>query len=134
MRVKTLWRALSHERFGPFEGRSLVVVNLNEGVNGLAKFPRGGETAAAQCRAAQDPEPTLYLIEPGTVGRREVKVDLWVHLQPPVLLRLVRIKVVENDVNLFTGVLGNNLVHEVEKLTSATAGVVRGGYLPGCYI
>ena len=42
-------------------------------------------------------------------------MDLWVHLQPSVPLRFVRVEVVENDVNLFAGVLGNNLVHEVEE-------------------
>jgi hypothetical protein len=46
----------------------------------------------------------------------------------------VRVEVVENDVNLFGGVLGNNFVHEVQELEPSPAGVVPGGYLTSGYI
>ena len=42
-------------------------------------------------------------------------------LQPAVVLGLVGVEIVENDMDLPTGVLGDDAVHEVEKLDPAAA-------------
>ena len=60
-----------------------------------------------------------------------MKVNMRVHVEPPITLGLVSVQVVEDDVNFSPGVLGNHFVHEIEKLAPPTPGVVPGGYLTG---
>jgi len=49
--------------------------------------------------------------------------------QPPVVLRLVSIQVIEHDVNLAVRISRHNLIHKVQKLAAAAARVVTGHYL-----
>src|SRR5579884_4017435 len=60
----------------PFEGDGVIVVGLYEGIDGLPQLPRRSETCTTQRRAAEDTEPALHLVQPGTVGRREMQVHL----------------------------------------------------------
>src|SRR5215475_8583863 len=53
-----------------------------------------------------------------------MKVHVRVPSQPTILLRLVRVEVVQNDVQLTPAVLGDNIVHEIEKLPSPTARIM----------
>src|SRR5450755_3960259 len=54
-------------------------------------------------------------LRPGCAGRCKMEVHVWMALQPAIVLRLVRVEVVEDDMNLASGVLSDNPVHEVEK-------------------
>ena len=47
-------------------------------------------------------------------------------LKPAIAFRLVRVEIVENDVNLAAGMVGDDLIHEVEKLSPAAAVIVTG--------
>ena len=40
------------------------------------------EAATPDCSLGDDPEPALYLVEPGGVGRRVVDVEPWTLRQP----------------------------------------------------
>src|SRR6202045_5084595 len=44
-----------------------------------------------------------------------MEVHVWMALQPAVILRLVRVEIVEDDMDLASSVLSDNPVHEVEK-------------------
>jgi hypothetical protein len=44
-----------------------------------------------------------------------------VHPQPSVSLRLVRIQIVEDDVDLRAGIPGNNVIHEIQELSERKA-------------
>ena len=72
----------------PLEGRGGRVVGLDEGVDGLAQLPNGGEAGALEGAAREDREPDLDLVEPARVGGGEVKVDGLVPGQPAILLGL----------------------------------------------
>src|SRR5438552_18174202 len=48
-------------------------------------------------------------------GWRKMEVHVWMALQPAVILRLVRVEIVEDDMDLASSVLSDNPVHEVEK-------------------
>jgi len=45
--------------------------------------------------------------------------------EPTVFLGLVRIQVVQHDMNLATGVVGYDFIHEIQEFPPATPGVVR---------
>ena len=46
------------------------------------------EAATPDCSLGDDPEPALYLVEPGGVGRRVVDVEPWTLRQPGADLSL----------------------------------------------
>src|SRR3989442_12237770 len=75
---------------------------------------------ASACRLRM-PQEDLDLIEPGSVCRREVETHSRMRGQPAILLGLVSGKIVEHDVDLALGMLGKDLVHEVEKLLAPPA-------------
>jgi hypothetical protein len=52
-------------------------------------------------------EPYLHLIEPGGVGRRKMEMDILVPSQPAVVFRLVGIEIVQNHMDLATGMVGH---------------------------
>src|SRR5450631_3545786 len=49
-------------------------------------------------------------------------------LKPAIAFRLVRVEIVEDDVNLAAGMVADDLIHEVEKLSPAAALVMTGLY------
>ena len=56
----------------------------------------------------------------------EVEVNVGMPCEPTVLFRLVGIEIIQDDMNFFLGMAGNNVVHEVEELTAPTPRVVAG--------
>ena len=95
-----------HNLLGPFERVGFGVIGSNEGINALADLLGAGETCPGQGLADQDTEPDLDLIEPRAVGRREMKVDVLMPCQPAILLGLVSVEVIEDDVQLLAGIVG----------------------------
>src|SRR5215472_16276599 len=55
-----------------------------------------------------------------------MEMHLGVSLEPTVFLGLVRIPVVQHDMNLSTGVVGYDFIHEIQQVPPATPGVVHG--------
>ena len=107
--------------FGPDERFGIFIVFGNEGIDVLAKFGNGREGCILEGFSSQDREPDFDLVEPGGVRRREVEVDVGMTLDPTIGFRLVSIEVIEDDVKSGVRVVGDNIVHKVEKLDAASA-------------
>ena len=100
---------------------SVLIVCGNEGVDLITHLLWRGEAGAGQSSSGEDREPDLDLVEPGGVGWGEVEMDVFVVRQPAVICRLVGIEIVQNDVNFASRVIGDDPVHEIEKLDPSTA-------------
>ena len=71
-------------------------------------------------------EPVFDLVEPGGIGRGEVNADVGIRYQKSIhQLRLVRRKVVGNDMDFFASRLGGD--HVGQKTHELGAGMVAGG-------
>ena len=115
----------------PLERRGGWVVRFDEGIDGLAQLLDRGEAGAVERAAGEDREPDLDLVEPAGVGRGEVEVDTGMAGQPSIPFGLVGAEIVEDDVDLAIGVIGDHVVHEVEELDAPPALGVLGLDLAG---
>src|SRR5258706_8841249 len=115
----------------PIEGRRTGVVGLDEPIDGLSQLNGRVEAGILKCTTRKNAEPTLDLVHPACMSWREVQVDPRMSRQPAVVFRLVRRQVVENDVEVLIGMRSDDLIHELEELPSAPAGLVRGLNLTG---
>jgi len=77
------------DRLGPGERHGGGIVGFHEGIDVILGLLDVGEASARQGVALQDGEPDLDLVEPGTVGRREVETDIGMASQPAIVLGLV---------------------------------------------
>src|SRR5512139_1451267 len=68
------------------------------------------------------------------MGRGVMEMNPGMPGQPPVMLGLVSVQVVEDHVNLPLRVVGDHLVHEIEKLSTPPSLVMPGLDLTGCDI
>ena len=68
---------------------SVLIVCADEGVDLIAHLPWRGEAGAGQGVAGEDGEPDFHLVEPGGVGRGEVKMDVLVARQPAIVFGLM---------------------------------------------
>jgi hypothetical protein len=59
--------------------------------------------------AIGDGKPSLNLIEPGRSRRGEMKVDVWMFLEPAIAL-LMGVEIIEDDVQLAIRESGNHAV------------------------
>ena len=109
-----------NQPFLPLEGSSLFVVHLGEVVDGLADL-LGREEVSSQGRASKDAEPDLHLVQPGSMGRREMEMDIGMRYAPEIDLGLVGGEVIEDDVDLFARVVSDHFIHEAEELSAALA-------------
>ncbi len=87
-----------HDFFGPLKWNCILVVALDEPVDGFAELLGRGEAGAPQGGADQNAEPAFDHIEPAGVGWSEVKVDLGMAQQPGIVLGLECAEVVEHHV------------------------------------
>ena len=120
--------------FPPFEGSGVSVIDGNEAVNGVTYISSRGEIGSLYGLTTQNAEPDFNLIEPRSVSRREVKMDVFVFGQPPVPFGLMRVQIVENHVNFPVAVVSYHLIHELEELTPSSPLVVTGLDLTGDHI
>src|SRR3974377_506213 len=79
-------------------------------------------------------EPAFNLIEPGDWGGNKVKTHLGMSFEPAVLFGLVSVEIVQDDVEFFVGVLGNQVIHEIQELTPTTAPIMSGMYQPATHV
>ena len=86
------------------------VVGGDEVVDRLPPLRGAREAGVGERLPAQDAEPDLDLIEPGSVRGREVKAHPRLRPQPAILLGLVGGKIVEHDVDFAVRMLGENLI------------------------
>ena len=116
--VRYEWEAAGHgggDEFAAWsiEGMGVVIVDDDEGVD-LNRAPdAGSEAGARQGPAGEDGGPDFHFVEPGGVGRGEVKMDVVVACQPVVVFGLVSVEVVPDDVNFSAGIFGKEAVHKV---------------------
>ena len=121
----------------PLERLSTLVVDFDEGIDLCPDLLGRGEAGALEGVAAEDGEPDLDLVHPGRMSWGEVEVHVGVPCQPQVALGLVGVEVVQHDVDLPVGVIGDDAVQEVQELEPAAALVVPGldlaiGDVEGC--
>jgi hypothetical protein len=57
-------------------------------------------------------------------------MHLGMSFEPAVLFGLVSVEIVQDDVELFGGVLGNQVIHEIQELTPTTPTIMSGMYEP----
>ena len=77
--------------------------------------------------AAQNAKPAFDLVKPRSVGWRKMKMDIGMALEPPVVLGLVGIEIVENDMNFFFGAVGiYDPIHEIQEFPASPAFVMAG--------
>ncbi len=118
---------LVHRFLAPLEGSGLGIVNLDESIDGLADLTRVGEAGAFQDGPCHDAEPDLDLIEPTGVRGGEVEMDVGMTPEPAVVLGFVCVEVVEDDMERHVfGIVGDEVVHEVQELPAAPSRVVTG--------
>ena len=108
-----------HDLLRPLEWRRVWIVDLHEGVYRLPHLPGGGKARAGAGPSRQDTEPDLDLVQPRTVGRDVVEVDVRVPTEPTVVFGLVRIQIVEDDVPLPSVVEIDERIHEVQEVPPA---------------
>ena len=60
-----------------------------------------------------------------------MKLDVGMALEPAVLFRLMRVQIVQHDMDLAARVLGHNLIHELQELTPPSTAVMRRLHLSG---
>ena len=81
---------------------------------------------AGQGVAGEDGKPDFDLVEPGGVGRGEVKMDVLVTPQPTIVFGLMGVQVVQDDVNLPAWMIDDDAVHEMQELDAPAAPVMAG--------
>src|SRR4029077_3347679 len=98
----------------------------NESVDLIAHLAWGGEAGAGQGVAGEDGKPDFDLIEPGGVGRGEVKMDVLVTAQPAIVFGLMGVQVVQDDMNLPAWMIDDDAVHEMQELNAPAPPVMAG--------
>ena len=122
--------------FLPLEGVGVPVIGGEEVVDVLPQVPGAGKAGRGERLAAKNAEPDLDLIEPGRVRRDVMEVNVLVSLQPAVVFRLMRVEVIQHDVNLPASIAGHDAIQEVEEFHAAATPVVArldqpGGHFQG---
>ena len=80
----------------PLEWAGGLVVGFDESVDVGLEFVERIERGTSERFASEDRKPDLDLVEPGCAGWRKMEVHVWMALQPAVILRLVRVEIVED--------------------------------------
>jgi hypothetical protein len=68
-------------------------------------------------------QTSVWLSQDAWVGG-EVKTDVFVVRQPPIIFGLVGVEIVQNDVNFAARLVGGDAVHEIQELDAPTALVI----------
>lgn len=118
----------------PHKWRGCLLVSFHKAIYGVAELANSGAAQVPQGLTTQDAEPDLDHIQPGRIGGDEVKPHLRMPRQPAVLLGLVGVEVIQNDVNLFVGMLRDHVIHEVEEFSSPSPRVMSDLYLADRYL
>ena len=114
---------------GPDEGRGMLVVAGDEGIDVIPELADGCEAGVGERAALQDGEPDLDLVQPRGIGRGEVEMDIGMAGEPA--LALMGREIPDDDVDLFARLGDDDLVHEIEELDAPAAPVVAGRDLAG---
>src|ERR1700752_3978462 len=119
-----------HFCLSPFEGCRVPVPAGAKGFDCFNEHADAGGVCALQGAPAQDTKPAFNLIEPGAVGRNKVKMHMGMGFEPAVLFGLVGVEIVQDHVELFAGIFGNQLIHEIQELTPTAATIMTGMHEP----
>src|SRR4030042_6823126 len=104
---------------GPFKWERVLVTCISKSIYGTTNiFDRGG-IKPLQCRARKDTEPGLDLVQPGSMGRDVMKMNVRMLRQPPVMFGLMGVEVIKDNMQLFVRINSNGLVHKVQEFTAA---------------
>ena len=121
-------------RLPPFKGSCRLIRDSHELINGLPQLQWRGEARPLEGLTSQNAKPTLYLVQPRSIGRRIMEMDVAVTAQPAIRFRIVSIQVVQHHMQLAVRMVGHNLVHEIQEFPSATPRIVGGFHLTGGHV
>jgi hypothetical protein len=108
---------------GPSERFRVGVPRVDVGADLGDQDGDGGEGAASDGLAGDDPEPDLDLVQPRGSDRGEVERDVRVALQPgPDLGGVVRGQVVQDDMDLLAAMRSYGLAQEPQEVLACAVG------------
>ena len=108
----------------PLKGCSLWIVHSDIFINSLAYLAGRSEASSLKRLSPKDTKPAFYLVKPGSMGRRKMKVYIGMTLQPTVLFGLMGTQVIKHYMDFLIRLIGNNLIHKIQKLPAPAAGIV----------
>src|SRR5215831_10363025 len=120
-----------HDGLGPFKGMGLGIMSLDKAIDGLTQLPHRSKAGPPQRTATENAEPALHLIEPTGSGGGVVEMDVGMTGEPVISFGFVGVQIVQDHMNLPSRMLADELVHEVEKLSTASTRIVAGLNLSG---
>ena len=91
---------------GPLKGMSFLAISLREGINSLAHFLGRDGTQSSKRPPPQNTEPALHLVQPGSMSRSVMEMDIGMSGQPPIMLGFMGIEIIQNDVQFCASVEG----------------------------
>lgn len=118
----------------PFKGRRSLVMGCYEGINRFPQFAHTPKAGSAQSCSAQDAEPHLDLVQPRRVRWGIIKTHLGMLSQPPVMLGLVRVQIVQHDMELPPRMRRHDFVHEIQKFPPPPTRIVPRLYLTAGHV
>src|SRR4030042_1393711 len=131
MMFETSW---SDNFLMPFKRSSLRVVNRNILIDSLTYLAGRSKTSPIKRLAPEDAKPAFYLVKPRSMGRREMEGYIRMALQPTILFGFMGTQVIEYNMDFLIRVIGNDLIHKIQKLTASSAVIVASLYHTSGYI
>src|SRR3990172_1323892 len=127
--------ALVHNGLRPFKRMCDLAVSFDEPIDGLTHLTWGDEARSPQSLSPEYAKPDFYLVQPGSMSRREMEAHVGVSRKPSIFLGFVRAEIIQNHVKLhILGITGDNLIHEIEKLPATFSVVMPGLDMAGCHL
>jgi len=109
---------------GPLERMSILGIGYNKGIDGFTHVPSRHSIEPTQSLAPEYAKPAFHLVEPGSMRRSVMEVDVGISRKPAIVLGLVGVKVIQDDMEFLLRIMRHNLIPEVEKLPATPARVV----------
>jgi hypothetical protein len=132
-RASTQWISLP----GPFKGVSAGFVPLADvSVKSMGEFVNGTKAGILETFSLQKTEPNFNLVEPGGMGRSEVKLKTLVVSTIPVtsFCTVVSVQIVHHQMNLPRGVCLCDLIQERQKIRLFPGWITPAQHFPSAHI
>src|SRR6266567_2191942 len=103
--------------FRPHEGGARLVIVINELSEVFLQFALGMMDAVLQATPRQEAEKAFREIDPGSMRRRGVKVNLGMATEPALSRRvIVDVQIVQDDVKFALWEVSDHTIHKLQKI------------------